>query len=190
METRTSHHKDFDHHSHQSSSSSPKNTVCVLSDHQPVNHQGIERLDIGEITEGITVNTVNRKEHCAQTIISELEDQRARINSTKSITAVVEVKNEHCAQTFFPEFEDLRTRITIPESNTVVVEAEIHAECTDAQQMVHFEEAHEFSDAGSLITQAPQSNSIHAMINALSTWISAIQPRESWYLSGWIRDSP
>ena len=44
-------------------------------------------------TEGITVNTVNRKEHCAQTIISELEDRRARINSTKSITAVVKVEN-------------------------------------------------------------------------------------------------
>ena len=158
METRTSHHKDLDHHSHQSSSSSPKNTVCVLADHQPVNHQEIERLDIGEITEGITVNTVNRKEHCEQTIISELEDRRAQINS--------------------------------PESNTVVVEAEIHAESTDAQHMVHFEEAQDFSDAGSLITQAPQSNPIHATINALSTWMSAIQPRESWYLAGWIRDSP
>ena len=56
--------------------------------------------------------------------------------------------------------------------------------------MVHFEEAHEFSDAGSLITQAPQSNPIHATINALSMWMSAIQPRESWYLSGWITDSP
>ena len=59
------------------------------------------------------MNTVNRKEHCAQTIISELEDRRARINSTKSITAVVEVKNEHCAQTIISELE----------SNTVVVEA-------------------------------------------------------------------
>ena len=118
MEFRTSHHKDFDHHSHQSSSSSPKNTVCVLSDHQPVNHQEIERLDIGEITEGITVNTVNRKEHCAQTIISELEDQRAQINSTESNTAVFEVKNEHCAQTIISELEDLRAQITSPESNT------------------------------------------------------------------------
>ena len=25
---------------------------------------------------------------------------------------------------------------------------------------------------------------------ASTTWMSAIQPRESWYLSGWIRDSP
>ena len=56
--------------------------------------------------------------------------------------------------------------------------------------MVHFEEAQDFSDAGSLITQAPQSNPIHATINALSMWMSAIQPRESWYLAGWIRDSP
>ena len=129
--------------------------MCVLADHQPVNHQEIERLDIGEITEGITVNTVNRKEHCAQTIISELEDRRTQINSTKSNTAVFEVKNEHCAQTIISELEDLRAQITSPESNTVVVEAEIHAESTDAQHMVHFEEAQELSDAGSLITHAP-----------------------------------
>ena len=40
--------------------------------------------------------------------------------------------------------------------------------------------------------QSPKfnQNPIHATINALSTWMSAIQPRESWYLAGWIRDSP
>ena len=72
----------------------------------------------------------------------------------------------------------------------MVIEAEVHAESTDAQHMVHFEEAQDLSDAGSLITQAPQSNTIHATINAISTWMSAIQPRESWYLAGWIGDSP
>ena len=46
------------------------------------------------------------------------------------------------------------------------------------------------SDAGSLTTPAPQMNSVHATINALSAWISAVQPRESWYLAGWIEDSP
>ena len=166
--------------------------MCVLADHQPVNHQEIERLDIGEITEAITVNTVKAKEHCAQTIISELEDQRAQITSPKSNTAVFEVKRErqeHCAQNIISDLENQRAQIISPESNTVVVEAEIHAESTDAQHMVHFEEAQDFSDAGSLITQAPQSNPIHATINALSMWMSAIQPRESWYLTGWIRDS-
>ena len=59
-----------------------------------------------------------------------------------------------------------------------------------AQHVVHFGDAQDRSDAGSLITQAPQSSSIHATINALSTWISAVQPRESWYLAGWIKDSP
>ena len=120
--------------------------MCVLSDHQPAIHQEIERLNVGEITEGITVKTVNRKEHCMQEIISELED--------------------------------VRTQITSRKSNTMVNEAEVHAECTDAQHMVHFEEAQDLSDAGSLITQAPQLNTIHATINALSTWMSAIQPRE------------
>ena len=76
------------------------------------------------------------------------------------------------------------------ELNTVVIRAEVHAENTDAEHLVHFEETHDFSDAGSLITQAPQSQSIHATINALSSWVSAIQPRESWYLAGWIGDSP
>ena len=171
---------------HQSSSSSPWNTVCALSDHQPANHQEIERLNVGEITEGITVNTV----FCAQAIISELEDRRAQLNSTESDTEMFDVKNEHCTQSIISELEDARTQITSRESNTVVIEAEIHAESTDTLQMVHFEEAQDLSDAGSLITQAPQSNTIHATINALSTWMSAIQPRESWYLAGWIGESP
>ena len=111
METRTSHHKDLNHNSHHSSSSSPKNTVCVLADHQPVNHQERERLDIGEITEAITVNTVKAKEHCAQTIISELEDQRAQITSPESNTAVFEVEKEHCEQTIISELEDQRAQI-------------------------------------------------------------------------------
>ena len=142
--------------------------MCVLSDHQPANHQEIERLNVGEITEGITVNTVNRKEHCAQVIISELEDRRAQLTSTESDTDMFEVKNEYCAQSIILELEDARTQRTSRESNTVVIEAEIHAESTDAQQMVHFEEAQDLSDAGSLITPAPQSNPIHATINALS----------------------
>ena len=116
METRTSRHKDLDHHSHQPSSSSPRNTVCVLSDHQPANHQEFELSVIGEITEETTVNTGNSKEHCAQGIISE--------------------------------FEDARTQKISSESNTVVIEAEIHADNTDAQHMVQFEEAQDFSDAG------------------------------------------
>ena len=164
--------------------------MCVLSDHQPANHQEIERSVIGEIIEGIAVNTGNTKGYCAQAIISELEDQRAQLTKTKSNTVMFEAKNEHCAQDIISELEDARTQRISSESNTVIIEAEIHAENTDAQHMVHFEEAQDFSDAGSLITQAPQSNSIHATINALSTWVSAIQPRESWYLAGWIGDSP
>ena len=196
--------------------------MCVLSDHQPANHQEIELSVIGEITEGIAVNTRNtngycaqdiitepedarthrissesdtvifegNNEHCAQGIISELEDARTQRISSESDTVMFEGKNEHCAQGIISELEDARTQRISSESNTVVIEAEIHAENTDAQHMVHFEEAQDFSDAGSLITQAPQSQSIHATINALSTWVSAIQPRESWYLAGWIGDSP
>ena len=59
-----------------------------------------------------------------------------------------------------------------------------------APSTVQFETTLDLSDAGSLITQAPQMNSVHATINALSAWISAVQPRKSWYLAGWIDDSP
>ena len=45
-----------------------------------------------------------------------------------------------------------------------------------APSTVQFEITLDLSDAGSLITQAPQMNSVHATINALSAWISAVQP--------------
>ena len=164
--------------------------MCVLSDHQPANHKEFELSVIGEITEETTVNTEKSNEHCAQDIISEFEDARTQRISSESDTVMFEGQNEHCAQAIISEFEDARTQKVSSELNTVVIKAEIHAENTDAQHIVHFEEAQDFSDAGSLITQAPQSQSIHATINALSAWVSAIQPRESWYLAGWIGDSP
>ena len=192
--------------------------MCVLSDHQPVNHQEFEL----SVTRESTVNTGKSKEHCAQDIISEFEDARTQRNSQNSNTVMFERQNEHgaqpiisefegartqrispnsntveferqnehCAQSIISEFDSARTQKFNSELNTVVIKAEIHAENTDAQHMVHFEEAQDFSDTGSLITQAPQSQSIHATINALSSWVSAIQPRESWYLAGWIGDSP
>ena len=126
--------------------------MSVLSDHQPANHQEIERSVIGEITEGIAVNTGNTKGYCAQAIISEIEDQRAQLTKTKSNIVMFEAKNEHCAQDIISEFEDARTQRISSESNTVIIEAEIHVENTDAQHIVHFEEAQDFSDAGSLIT--------------------------------------
>ena len=218
--------------------------MCVLSDHQPANHQEFELSVTRESTvntekskehcaQGITSefedartqrisqnsNTVmfeRQNEHCAQPIISEFEDARTQRNSQNSNTVMFERQYEHCAQPIISEFEGARTQRTSPDSNTVeferqnehcaqaiisqfddartqkvsselntvVIRAEIHAEDTDAPHIVHFEEARDFLDTGSLITQAPQSQSIHATINALSSWVSAIQPRESWYLNG------
>ena len=59
-----------------------------------------------------------------------------------------------------------------------------------APPTIQFDTTLDLSDAGSLTTQAPQMHSVRATINALSAWISAVQPRESWYLAGWIEDSP
>ena len=161
VETRATHHKDSAHHCDHSSSSSPQKTVSVLTNHQPVNHR----------EEQCAQNIISvSEEQCTQNIISVTEEQRVQnINS---------VSEEQCAQ----------THILLP--NPTEVEVDIHSEEIGAQHLVHFIDAQDQSDSGSLITQAPQSKSIRATINALSTWISAVQPRESWYLAGWIKDSP
>ena len=133
---------------------------------------------------------VGQNEHCAQPIITEFEGARTQRSSPDPNTVMFEEENERCAQPNSSEFDDAHTQKASSELNTVVIRAEVHAEDTDAEHIVHFEETQDFSDAGSLITQAPQSQSIHATINALSSWVSAILPRESWYLAGWIGDSP
>ena len=66
--------------------------MCVLTDHQLVNHQETERSDISEITEAVIVNAIKPKEQCAQNIISVTEDQRAQMNISKSNTEVIEVE--------------------------------------------------------------------------------------------------
>ena len=89
--------------------------------------------------------------------------------------------------------DNCQFNIERPEIRQISDSAPVNADQPEekcAQHTVHFIGAQVQSDAGSLTTQAPQSSSIHATINALSTWISAVQPRESWYLAGWIRDSP
>ena len=123
--------------------------------------------------------------------VNHQETERSEISEITDSVIVNAIKpKEQCAQNIISVTENQRTQTNISISNTDVIEVEIHSEEIDVQHIVHFEDARDRSDAGSLITQAPQSNSIHATINALSTWISAVQPRESWYLAGWIKDSP
>ena len=157
----------------------------MLTDRQPVNHQEepqnsqtppdsvqdtIEISEIRQLSDSVAVNTIRPEEQCAHNIISVAEAQHVQnINS---------VSEEQCAQ---------RHTLVL---NTTEIEVEIHAEESGALHIVHFRDAQDQSECGSLTTQAPQSNSIRATINALSTWISAVQPRESWYLAGWIKDSP
>ena len=142
----------------------------MLTDHHPVNQQETERSEISQISNSVIVNTIMPEEQCAQNIISVSEKQ--------------------CAQNINSVSEEQRAQTHISVLNTTEVEVEIHSEEIGAQHIVHFRDAQDQSDSGSLTTQAPQSSSIRAKINALSTWISAVQPRESWYLAGWIKDSP
>ena len=127
-----------------------------------------------------------RKEHRAQSIMLELEGARTQKNIPDSNTVKFDGQNKQGAQEITSEVEDARTRNVIPG----MTRAEIHAEDTDTQHTLHLKESDDISETGSLVTQAPESESIRATINALSSWVSSIQPRESWYLAGWIRDSP
>ena len=123
--------------------------------------------------------------------VNHQETERSEISEITDSIIVNAIKTkDQCAQNIISVSEDQRAQTNISISNTDVIEVEIDSEEIDAQHVVRFGDAQDRSDAGSLITQAPQSNSIHATINALSTWISAVQPRESWYLAGWIKDSP
>ena len=127
-----------------------------------------------------------RKPHRAQSIMLELEDARTQEYIPDLNTVRFDGQNKQGAQEITSEFEDTRTRNVIPG----MTRADIHAEDTDTQHNLHLKESDDILEIGSLITQAPEPESIRATINALSSWVSSIQPRESWYLAGWIRDSP
>ena len=127
-----------------------------------------------------------RKEHRAQPIMWDLEGARTQEYVPDSNTVKYDGQNTMGAQEITPEFEDMRTRNVSPG----MTRAEIHAQDIDTQHDLHLKESDDSSDIGSLITQAPEPESIRTTINALSSWVSSIQPRESWYLAGWIRDSP
>ena len=133
---------------------------------------------------------VTQGEHRAQPFITEFDGARTHGITLDPTTETLEKDRECCAMPDISAVDMARTMKTKSNLETTVIEAEIHAENTAAEHLVHFENILDFSDAGSLITQAPQPDSIHATINALSSWVSAIQPRESWYLAGWIGDSP
>ena len=192
--------------------------MCVLADHQPANHQELElsvtkelstdakmpaehgaqptftdfvgarRHGTSEISNKVMF--VRNSEHCAQPFITEVDGARTQLGMSDPNTETLVKDMERCATPNRSEVEMARTKKDSSELKTVVIRAEVHAENTNAEHLVHFEESDDYSDAGSLITQAPQSQSIHATINALSSWVSAIQPRESWFLAGWIGDSP
>ena len=133
---------------------------------------------------------VTDDEHRAQPFITELDGARTHRGILDPNTATLVKDRERCAMPDISAVDMARTRKSKSNLETIVIEAEIHAENNAAEHLVQFEDKNDFSDAGSLITQAPQPHSIHATINALSSRVSAIQPRESWYLAGWIGDSP
>ena len=192
--------------------------MCALAVHQPANHQEMELTVTKELSTDAQMSTehgaqpiskeilgarrqgtsevsnkamfVTNDEHRAQPFITEFDGARTHGRILDPNTETLVKDRECCAMPDISAFDMARTRKTKSNLETTVIEAEIHAENTAAEHLVHFEDIHDFSDAGSLITQAPQPDSIHATINALSSWVSAIQPRESWYLAGWIGDSP
>ena len=99
--------------------------------------------------------------------VNHQETEHSEISEITDSVMVNAIKpKEQRAQNIISVTEDQRAQTNTSRSNTDVIEVEIHSEEIDAQHVVHFEDARDRSDAGSLITQAPQSNSIHATINA------------------------
>ena len=169
-------------------------TFDTVNEHcaQPI-HSGLgDACKMEYITDKKLDKTLNparvnrRKEHRAQPIMWDMAGARTQEYVPDSNTVKYDGQNIRGAQESTPEFEDMRTRNVSPG----MTRAEIHAKDIDTQHDWHLQESDNSSDIGSLITQAPEPESIRATINALSSWVSSIQPRESWYLAGWIRDSP
>ena len=146
----------------------------MLADHHPVTHQEevqntqtsqdsgqniVERSEIRQISDSVPVDSVIPEEQCTQHIVHFIDAQ----DQSDSGSEIRQISDSVPVHTVIPE-----------------------EQC--AQHIVHSIDAQDQSDSGSLTTQAPQSSSIRATINALSTWISAVQPRESWYLAGWVKD--
>ena len=174
--------------------------MCVLADHQPANHQELElsvtkelstdakmpaehgaqptstdfvgarRHGTSEISNKVMF--VRNSEHCAQPFITAVDGARTQRGMSDPNTETLVKDMERCTTPNRSEVEMARTKKNSSELKTVVIRAEVHAENTDAEHLVHFGESDDFSDAGSLITQAPESQSIHATINALSSWVS------------------
>ena len=92
--------------------------MCVLTDHQPANHQEFEL----SVNKESRVNTGKSKEHCAQGIISEFKDARTQRVNQNSNTAMFERQDGHCAQPSISEFPDAHTQRISPDSNIVMFE--------------------------------------------------------------------
>ena len=142
--------------------------MCVLADHQPANHQDLELSVTKEIstdakmpeehsaqpisTEFVgarrqrtsensnKVMFVGNNEHCAQPIITEFEGARTQRGRSDPNTVTLVKDIERCAPSNSSEVEDARAKKASSELNTVVIRAEVHAENTDAEHLVHFEE--------------------------------------------------
>ena len=94
--------------------------MCVLSDHQPANHQELEL----SVTKEETVNTRKSEEHRAQPITTEFVGARTQRISQHSNKVMFVGQNEHCAQPITAEFDGARTQRSSPDLNTVMFDKE------------------------------------------------------------------
>ena len=119
---------------------------------------------------------------------NEIRNTQKTPVDTQDITELPGKRRAPSQNTTEPVPEQLEKRRAPSQNTTEPVPEQL--EKRRAPSTVQFQPTIDHSDAGSLTMQAPHMNSVHATINALSAWISAVQPRESWYLTGWIEDSP
>ena len=92
--------------------------MCVLSDHQPANHQELEL----SVTKEETVNTRKSEEHSGCSPLAQ--NLWVRADSQHSNKVMFVGQHEHCAQPITTEFDGARTQRSSPDSNTVMFDKE------------------------------------------------------------------
>ena len=121
MGGRTSRHKDMIHHRQGSSSSSPKGTVCVLSDHQPVNHKDVV-LSVAREPQRQPQRVAVPRAHCGNVEFSEVRASRISPEScAANKESIVDYDGtlEYDAPLEKSEFHDARIHRTLQESDKI-----------------------------------------------------------------------
>ena len=103
---------------------------------------GARRHGTSEISNKVMF--ARNSEHCAQPFITEVDGARTQRGMSDPNTETLVKDMERCATPNRSEIDTARTKKDSLELKTVVIRAEVHAENTNEEHLVHFEESDDF----------------------------------------------